>query len=77
MGDFNVRVGNFQIVETFEENVVEHCILRDSGLCHVRLWKTFDTFAKLHKLDYSKWYKGIPIDRCDHLFTVLACKKCG
>ena len=29
MGDFNARVGNFQNVETFEENVVEHRLLRD------------------------------------------------
>ena len=33
MGDFNARVGNFQNVETFEENVVEHCLLRDSEDC--------------------------------------------
>ena len=33
MGDFNARGGNFQNVETFEENVIEHCLFRDSEDC--------------------------------------------
>ena len=74
MGDFNARVGNFQNVETFKENVVNRCLLHDSEDCVKSDYG--NTYAKLHKLDYPKGHKCIPIDKCAHMFTILRWRKC-